>query len=159
MGMTYPMTQEGYSTLLEERKHLQKIKLPQIIKEVQIAREHGDLSENAEYKFGREAQRECERKIGDIEHKLTNAKIINVTELDGETVIFGSTVTFIDLDKNNEKITYKIVGEDEADLSKGKISYLAPIIKVAIGKEPGDEISLATAKGERNLEIDDVQYI
>jgi transcription elongation factor GreA len=155
----FPMTKEGYEQLLNERNHLKDDVLPKILTEVQIAREHGDLSENAEYKFGKEAQRNTERKIGEIAYKLINAEIIDIKTIpENDVVIFGSTVTFINL-SINEKITYKIVGEDEADLSKGKISYLAPVAKNAIGKEPGDVIKISTDQGIIEYEIDDVEYI
>jgi transcription elongation factor GreA len=121
--------------------------LPKILKEVQIAREHGDLSENAEYKFGKEAQRNTERKIGEIAYKLINSEIIDIKTIpEDDVVIFGSTVTFINKE-TNEKIKYKIVGEDEADLEQGKISYLAPVAKNAIGKEPGDIVKVPTTNG------------
>ena len=155
----FPMTKEGYEALLKERKRLQDEVLPKIIKEVQIAREHGDLSENAEYKFGKEAQRNTERKIAEIAYKLVNSEIIDIKTIpEDDVVIFGSTVTFINKE-TNEKIKYKIVGEDEADLEQGKISYLAPVAKNAIGKEPGDIIKVPTTAGVIEYEIDEVEYI
>ncbi len=158
MNEKFPMTKEGYQMLLDQRIEL-KDTIPSIIKEIQVAREHGDLSENAEYKYAREAKRNTERKIGEIEYKLQNAEIIDVTEMmEDEIVIFGSTITIIDVD-TNEKITYKIVGEDEAGSSPEKISYLAPMVKFAIGKEPGDEFTVKTAKGVKTFEIDEVKYI
>ena len=159
MEEKFPMTKEGYQELLKERNRLQEEVLPKIIKEVQIAREHGDLSENAEYKFGKEAQRETERKIAEIAYKLVNAEIIDITQIpEDDIVVFGSTVTFINLE-TDEKLRYKIVGEDEADLEKGKISYLAPIARNAIGKEPGDIIKITTMNGVIEYEIDEVEYI
>ncbi len=154
----FPMTKEGYQLLLEKRKEL-KNQLPEILKEIQVAREHGDLSENAEYKYAKEAKRNTERKIGEIEYKLQNSEIIDVTEMpEDDVVIFGSTITLIDLE-SSEKITYKIVGEDEAGESPEKISYLAPMVKFAIGKEVGDDFEVKTAKGVKRFEIDDVKYI
>jgi len=155
----FPMTKEGYEELLKERNHLKDDILPKILKEVQIAREHGDLSENAEYKFGKEAQRNTERKIGEIAFKLINSEIIDIKSLpEDDVVIFGATVTFINKE-TKETIKYKIVGEDEADLEQNKISYLAPVAKNAIGKEPGDIIKVPTANGIIEYEIDDVKYI
>ncbi len=155
----FPMTKEGYEKLLNERNHLKDEVLPKILKEVEIAREHGDLSENAEYKFGKEAQRNTERKMGEIAYKLINAEIIDITKIpEDDVVIFGSTVTFINI-KTNETIKYKIVGEDEANLEQGKISYLAPVAKNAIGKEPGDVIQVPTSNGVIEYEIDEVEYI
>ncbi len=155
----FPMTKEGYEELLKERNHLKDDVLPKILKEVQIAREHGDLSENAEYKFGKEAQRNTERKIGEIAYKLINSEIIDIKTIpEDDVVIFGSTVTFINKE-TNETIKYKIVGEDEADLKQGKISYLAPVAKNAIGKEPGDIIKVPTTNGVIEYEIDEVEYI
>ncbi len=155
----FPMTKEGYEALLKKRNTLKDDVLPQILKEVQIAREHGDLSENAEYKFGKEAQRNTERKIGEIAYKLINSEIIDIKTIpEDDVVIFGSTVTFINKE-TNETIKYKIVGEDEADLEQGKISYLAPVAKNAIGKEPGDIIKVPTTSGVIEYEIDEVEYI
>lgn len=157
MDKKVPMTKEGYSQLLEQRKILKEEMLPKILREVQVAREQGDLSENAEYKFGKEAQRNIERQIGDIEYKLSCAEIIDISNRDGEAVIFGATVTFLNTE-TNEKNTYKIVGEDEANLDLGKISYKAPLVQAAIGKEPGDKVKLKTGNGIMNLEIDEVVY-
>lgn len=157
MDKKVPMTKEGYSQLLEQRKILKEEMLPKILREVQVAREQGDLSENAEYKFGKEAQRNIERQIGDIEYKLSSAEIIDISSRDGETVIFGATVTFINTE-TNEKNTYKVVGEDEANLDLGKISYKAPLVQAAIGKEPGDKIKVKTGNGIMSLEIEDVVY-
>ncbi len=157
MDKKVPMTKEGYSQLLEQRKILKEEMLPKILREVQVAREQGDLSENAEYKFGKEAQRNIERQIGDIEYKLSSAEIIDISNRDGETVIFGATVTFINTE-TNEKNTYKVVGEDEANLDLGKISYKAPLVQAAIGKEPGDKIKVKTGNGIMSLEIEDVVY-
>ncbi len=155
--MRYPMTKEGYNKLLEERNDLKTIKLPHILKEVQIAREQGDLSENAEYKFGKEAQRNIERKIAEIDAKLSNAEIIDLSDYQGNQVIFGATVKLIDVE-TNEEVTYKIVGEDEADIQEGKISYTAPLAQKAIGKEVGEEIEIKSAKGNRTLEILEILY-
>lgn len=157
MDKKIPMTKEGYAQLLEEMKELKEERLPKILREVQVAREQGDLSENAEYKFGKEAQRNIERQIGEINYKLSCAEIIDISSREGEAVIFGATVTFLNTD-TNEKNTYKIVGEDEANLDLGKISYKAPLVQAAIGKEPGDKVKLKTANGVMNLEIDEVVY-
>jgi len=155
----FPMTKEGYNQLLQKRNHLKDEVLPKILIEVQVAREHGDLSENAEYKFGKEAQRNTERRIGEIGYKLVNSEIIDISSIpEDDVVIFGSTVTFINLSVD-EKITYKIVGEDEADLDQNKMSYLAPVAKNAIGKEPGDVIEVHTNDGIIEYEIDEVEYI
>jgi len=154
----FPMTKEGYEKLLKERNYLKDEVLPKILKEIEIAREHGDLSENAEYKFGKEAQRNTERKIGEIGYKLLNAEIIDITQIpEDDVVIFGSTVTFINTE-TQETFTYKIVGEDEANLEENKISYLAPLAKNAIGKEPGDIIKVSTTNGIIEYEIDEVEY-
>ncbi len=157
MDKKIPMTKEGYEQLLEEMRELKEERLPKILREVQVAREQGDLSENAEYKFGKEAQRNIERQIGEISFKLSCADIIDISGRDGETVIFGATVTFINTE-TNERSTYKIVGEDEANLDLGKISYKAPLVQAAIGKEPGDKITVKTGNGTMKLEIDEVVY-
>ena len=140
----YPMTVEGERMLRAELEHLKTVERPRIITAIVEAREHGDLKENAEYHAAREQQGFCEGRIQDIEGKLSNARIIDITTIpEGDKVIFGVTVTLINLD-NEQKITYKIVGDDEADVKQNKISVNSPIARGLIGKEVGDEVLIKT---------------
>lgn len=136
----YPMTVEGEKALRDELEELKKVTRPTIIASIAEAREHGDLKENAEYHAAREQQGFCEGRIQDIEGKLSNSQIIDVRALvPTGKVIFGSTVKIINID-TDEEITYKIVGEDEADLKINKISVTSPIARSLIGKEEGDAV-------------------
>ena len=156
--MPTPMTLEGADNLREELQHRKSVLRPEITQAIAEAREHGDLKENAEYHAAREQQGFNEGRIQDIEGKLADAQIIDVAKLpQGEKVIFGVTVTLLDVD-NDEEITYKIVGEDEADLKVGKISVMSPIARAMIGKSVGDAVSVATPGGDREYEIDRVEY-
>lgn len=155
----YPMTAKGAEMLREELAHLKKVKRPQIIKSIAEAREHGDLKENAEYHAAREQQSFCEGRIQDIEGKLSNIQIIDVTKMPNNgKVIFGATVTILNLD-SEEEITYKIVGEDEADIKNNLISYGSPIARGLIGKSLDDIANIQTPKGSIEFEISAVEYI
>ncbi|WP_395342569.1 transcription elongation factor GreA [Ningiella sp. W23] len=155
---SYPMTTEGAKTLREELDHLKSVQRPQIINAIAEAREHGDLKENAEYHAAREQQSFCEGRIQDIEGKLSNAQIIDVTKLTNNgKVIFGATVTILNTD-SEEEITYRIVGDDEADIKKNLISVNSPIARGLIGKELDDIVSIATPKGAIEVEIIEVEY-
>jgi transcription elongation factor GreA len=155
----YPMTAKGAEMLREELQNLKSVKRPQIIKSIAEAREHGDLKENAEYHAAREQQSFCEGRIQDIEGKLSNIQIIDVTKMaNNGKVIFGATVTILNLN-NDEKITYKIVGEDEADIKNNMISYGSPIARGLIGKSIDDVVNILTPKGAIEFEIIAVEYI
>ena len=155
----YPMTAKGAEMLREELQHLKSVKRPQIITAIAEAREHGDLKENAEYHAAREQQSFCEGRIQDIEGKLSNAQIIDVTKMTNNgKVIFGATVTILNLD-TDEQTTYKIVGEDEADIKNNLISYSSPIARGLIGKELDDVVNIQTPKGKIEFEISAVEYI
>jgi transcription elongation factor GreA len=155
----YPMTAKGAEMLREELQHLKSVKRPQIIKAIAEAREHGDLKENAEYHAAREQQSFCEGRIQDIEGKLSNIQIIDVTKMaNNGKVIFGATVTILNLD-TDEEITYKIVGEDEADIKNNLISYGSPIARGLIGKQIDDVVNIQTPKGTIEYEISAVEYI
>ncbi|MDP5029134.1 MAG: transcription elongation factor GreA [Paraglaciecola sp.] len=155
----YPMTAKGAEMLREELQHLKSVKRPQIIKAIAEAREHGDLKENAEYHAAREQQSFCEGRIQDIEGKLSNIQIIDVTKMaNNGKVIFGATVTILNLD-TDEETTYKIVGEDEADIKNNLISYSSPIARGLIGKELDDIVNIQTPKGAIEYEISAVEYI
>lgn len=155
----YPMTIEGERLLREELERLKTIDRPRIIQAITVAREHGDLKENAEYHAAREEQGFCEGRIQDIEGRLGRARVIDVTQIpETGKVIFGSTVTLINLDTDAE-VVYKIVGDDEADVKQNKISVNSPIARGLIGKEIGEEVTIRTPGGEVEYEIDDVRHI
>ncbi|BFM14237.1 transcription elongation factor GreA [Maricurvus nonylphenolicus] len=155
----FPMTVAGAEKLREELDDLKKVQRPRIVQAIAEAREHGDLKENAEYHAAREQQGFCEGRIQEIEGKLSNAQIIDVTTIpEGEKVIFGSTVMIINVD-TDEEVTYKIVGDDEADVKNNMISVSSPIARALIGKSIGDEVAVTTPGGEVAYEIDDVKYV
>ncbi|PHR83176.1 transcription elongation factor GreA, partial [Henriciella sp.] len=137
-----PMTAEGHAALDAELKHLKSVERPAVIAAISEAREHGDLSENAEYHAAKEKQSFIEGRVAELEDKLARAEVIDVTKLKGDKVVFGATVTLIDADTEKE-VTYRIVGEDEADISKGKVSVGSPIARALIGKSVGDEAEVA----------------
>jgi len=152
------MTVEGEKLLREELLELKTIIRPQISEAIKEAREKGDLKENAEYHAAREQQSFAEGRIKDIEGKLSNAQIIDITRIPvSDKVIFGTTI--IVADENNNEITYKIVGEDEADLKKGKISVTSPISRAIVGKSEGDEVTIKTPSGNIVYEILEVKYV
>ena len=153
-----PMTVEGEKLLREELSLLKTVNRPQISEAIKEAREKGDLKENAEYHAAREQQSFVEGRIKDIEGKLSNAQIIDVSRMPvSDKVIFGTTVVVAD--ENNKKITYKIVGEDEADLKKGKISVTSPISRALVGKNEGDDVTIKTPSGDIQYEIIEVKYV
>jgi len=154
-----PMTVEGEAALRAELDHLKKVERPRITQAIAEARAHGDLKENAEYHAAREQQGFTEGRIQDIESKLSNVRIIDISKIPaGDKVIFGATVKIINT-MNDEALTYKIVGDDEADVSIGKISVNSPIARALIGKEIGDIARVTTPKGEVEYEIDTVKHI
>jgi transcription elongation factor GreA len=153
-----PMTVEGEKLLREELSLLKTVNRPQISEAIKEAREKGDLKENAEYHAAREQQSFVEGRIKDIEGKLSNAQIIDISRMPvSDKVIFGTTI--IVADENNKKITYKIVGEDEADLKKGKISVTSPISRALVGKNEGDDVTIKTPSGNIQYEIIEVKYV
>jgi transcription elongation factor GreA len=152
-----PMTINGEKALREELERLEKIERPAVIAAIAEARAHGDLKENAEYSAAREKQGFIEGRIADIEAKLSNAAVIDVTKLPKNgKVVFGVTV---DLEHDGQKTTYQLVGEDEADINKGKISVTSPVARGLIGKEEGDEVVIKTPRGEVTYLIDAVRYL
>ncbi|AJC49243.1 transcription elongation factor GreA [Allofrancisella guangzhouensis] len=154
-----PMTPVGEAALRAELNQLKKVERPEIITAIAEARDHGDLKENAEYHAARERQGIIEGRIKDIEAKLANAQVIDVTKLpvNNGMVVFGCTVTLMNVD-TEEEVTYKIVGEDEADIANHKISIQAPLARALIKKEEGDEVILETPKGKVVYEVVEVQY-
>lgn len=155
---SYPMTAEGAKKLRDELEQLKSVDRPRIIKSIAEAREHGDLKENAEYHAAREQQSFCEGRIQDIEGKLSNIQIIDVTKLTNNgKVVFGATVTIINT-RTDEKTTYRIVGDDEANIKKQLISVNSPIARGMIGKEVDDIVSIQTPSGAVEVEIIEVLY-
>ncbi len=154
-----PITSQGIEKLKKELVELKNVKRPKIIEAIAEARGHGDLKENAEYHAAKEEQAKIESRIIEINDLVARANIIDVTKLDkSDNVVFGSTVSIIDLSNKEEK-TYKIVGKDEADLKKNFIYFKSPIGKALISKKKSDLIIVTTPSGEKNFEIKDVKYI
>ena len=153
-----PMTVEGEAALRIELEKLKKEDRPTVIQAIAEAREHGDLKENAEYHAAREQQGFIEGRIQDIESKLSLCQVVDISQMpEGDRVIFGSTVTIINTE-TDEELCYRIVGDDEADVKAGKISYQSPIARALISKEVGDVVNVHTPGGEVEYEIDDVSY-
>ncbi|ENA32889.1 MULTISPECIES: transcription elongation factor GreA [Pseudomonas] len=155
----YPMTIQGARALEEELKHLKTELRPQITQAIAEARELGDLKENAEYHAAREQQGMVEARIRDIEGRLSNAQVIDITTIPRSgKVIFGTTVEIINVD-TDESVTYQIVGDDEADIKSGKISVSSPIARALIGKQEGDAVIVKTPGGDVEYEIVEVRHI
>ena len=155
----FPMTVQGAEALRAELNELKSVKRPQIIQAIAEAREHGDLKENAEYHAAREQQSFCEGRIQDIEGKLSNAQVIDVASIPNTgKVIFGVTVTILNCD-TDEEITYRIVGDDEADIKNNLISVNSPIARGLVGKMIDDVASIQTPKGVVEFEIIEVEHI
>ena len=154
-----PITYQGLDKLKKELKELKNTQRPKIVEAIAEARAHGDLKENAEYHAAKEEQGKIEGRIIEINDLIARANVIDVTQLEKkDSVIFGSTVSLIDLE-NKKKKTYKIVGKDEADLTKNYIYFRSPIGKALIGKNKKDLVVVSTPSGEKNFEIEKVEYI
>ena len=154
-----PITVTGLKNLKSELEDLKNIQRPKVVEAIAEARSHGDLKENAEYHAAKEQQALIESRVIAINDLIARADVIDVTKIDNDgKVIFGSTVKVQDLE-SNKKISYKLVGQDEADISKNLIFYKSPIGKALIGKNKGDMANVTTPSGERNFEIQDVEYI
>src|SRR5690349_14997994 len=147
-----PMTSDGFGRLEEELKHLKAVERPAIIRAIAEAREHGDLSENAEYHAARERQSFIEGRVMELEDKISRAEIIDVSKLSGKHVKFGATVTVIDED-TDEKTVYQIVGEDEADIKAKRLAITAPLARALVGKSVGDSVEVTTPGGSKSYEI------
>jgi transcription elongation factor GreA len=152
-----PMTESGYTTMIDEVKHLKTVERPRIIRAIEEARAHGDLSENAEYHAAKEAQGWNEARVAELEDKISRAEVIDVSKLSGETVMFGARVTLIDED-TDAKVIYQIVGDMEADVKKGRISISSPIARAIIGKKKGDSVDVNTPGGGKSYEIEKVAF-
>ena len=154
-----PMTVKGAEALRDELNELRSVTRPKITAAIAEAREHGDLKENAEYHAAREQQSFCEGRIKEIEGKLADAEVIDVTKIESSgRVIFGTTVTLYNLE-TEESVTYQIVGEDESDVAAGKISVVSPIARAIMGKHEGDEVVVKAPAGDLEYEIESVSHI
>jgi len=154
-----PMTVAGEAALREELDRLKRVDRPRIVEAIAVAREHGDLKENAEYHAAREQQSFNEGRVIEIEGKLSNIQVIDVTTIPHTgKVIFGTTIDLINI-ATNESVTYRIVGEDEADVKKNLISIGSPVARALIGKEEGDVVVVRAPSGDIEYEIDQVHHI
>lgn len=152
-----PMTQPGFDKLEEELKHLKTVERPSVIAAISEAREHGDLSENAEYSAAKEKQGFIEGRIAELQAKLSRAQIIDTSTFTGDTIKFGATVTLEDED-TGEETTYRIVGEEEADIQSGLISINAPLARALINKNKRDSVEVTTPRGSKFYEIVRIAY-
>ncbi|WP_373048055.1 transcription elongation factor GreA [Vulgatibacter sp.] len=158
MSDKIPMTASGKAKLTDELKKLKTVERPRIVREIEEARAHGDLSENAEYKFAKEKQSHIEGRIQQVEDWLARADVIDVSKLSGDRVLFGATVSLEDTE-GEKTVRYRIVGEFEADLKKGLISVTSPIARSLIGKEVGDTVVVQAPGGPREYEILEVDFV
>jgi len=152
-----PMTPEGNVRLREELRNLKEVERHKISREIGVARDHGDLSENAEYHAAKDRQGWIEARIKDLEDKLSRAEIIDPTKLSGSKVAFGATVKLSNVETEEESV-YRLVGADEANLNQGSISITSPLARSLIGREVGDEVKVRMPAGERVYEILEVEY-
>lgn len=152
-----PMTPGGLVTLEDELRNLKQIERPAVIRAIAEAREHGDLSENAEYHAARERQSFIEGRITELEDIISRAQVIDVSTLSGDTVRFGATVTLADEDSDDESI-YQIVGQHEADISAGRLSVHSPLARALIGKHVGDSVEVSSPGGSRSYEVVNVRF-
>jgi transcription elongation factor GreA len=151
-----PITKEGYESLKRKLEHLRTVERPQIIKAIEVARAHGDLSENAEYHAAKERQAFVEGRVNELGHKLNHADIIDTDTLSKDQALFGSTVVLESID-TGECIEYQLVGVDESNIEKGRISVSSPLGKATLGKKPGDEITVIAPGGKRSYELVDIR--
>jgi transcription elongation factor GreA len=152
-----PMLQEGYERLQTEVRQLKTVERPSIIEAIEIARGHGDLSENAEYHAAKERQGQVEAQIADMEDRLSRAMVIDPKTLSGDKAVFGATVHLVD--ENDKKVVYQIVGQTEADARIGRISYNSPLGRALIGRSVGDEVEVSAPGGDKYYEIEKVEFI
>ena len=151
------MLAEGHRKLTNQVRQLKMFERPAVVEAIEVARAHGDLSENAEYHAAKERQGQIEASIADIEDQLSRAVVIDPTTLSGKKVVFGATVTLIDEEK--KKVRYQLVGQVEADARDGRISFNSPLGRALIGREVGDEVEVSTPSGDRYYEIAKVEFI
>ena len=158
MTESYPMTIQGYEKLKNELKELTSIDRPAVVNAISAAREHGDLKENAEYHAAKEQQSFIEGRIQELNAKLALANVIDIAKLSGDKVVFGATVTFVDVDSDEEK-NYQLVGDYESDIEQNKISIFSPIARALIGKSVGDTLAIPIPKGKIEVEILEIDFI
>jgi transcription elongation factor GreA len=151
------MTPRGKALLEEELRRLRAEERPRIVREIEAARAHGDISENAEYHAAKERQGQVEARLRQLEDRLARAQVIDPREQSGERVVFGATVVLVDIE-SDERITYRIVGEDEADVGQGMISVTSPVARAIMGREEGASVQVRVPKGTRELEIVEVRF-
>ncbi len=152
-----PMLQEGHRKLSDELKRLRSEERPAIVEAIEAAREHGDISENAEYHAAKERQGQVEATIADLEDRLSRAMIIDPTTLSGDKVVFGATVTL--KDEDDKKVKYQLVGQVEADAKDGRISYNSPLGRALIGRQVGEEVEVSTPSGDRYYQIKKIEFV
>lgn len=157
MSNRIPMTPEGHARLSAELKRLKTVERPAVIKAIAAAREHGDLSENAEYHAARERQGFIEGRVMELEDKLGRAEIIDISKLSGSKIMFGAKVRLVD-EETEEEVTYQIVGPEEAEIAQGLLSINSPLAQALLGKEAGDSVEVTTPRGTRYFEILEVKY-
>ena len=152
-----PMTADGYNRLREELKRLKTVDRPAIIRSIAEARDHGDLAENAEYHSARDRQSFIEGRLAEIEDKIARAEVIDVSKLSGSVIKFGARVTLAD-EETDEEQTFQIVGEDEADISQGRLSVTSPLARALIGKRTGESVEVVTPRGAKSYEVVTVAF-
>ena len=157
MSQRVPMTPQGFQKLQEELKRLKRVDRPQVVQAIAEARDHGDLSENAEYDAAKDRQGFIEGRIAELNSKISLAHVIDPAEIDSEKVVFGAKVKLFDTETDNE-VSYQIVGEDEADIKLGKLSVNSPVAKALIGHTIDDEVRIKVPSGVRVYEIIDIIY-
>ena len=157
MSNSVPMTPGCYQDLQDELKQLIRFERPKVVQEISIARDHGDLSENAEYDAAKEKQGMIEGRINSLNDKIARAEVIDPAEIDTDKIVFGATVTLIDVDTENE-VTYQIVGEEEADIKAGRISITSPVGRALIGHYVDDEVKITVPAGLKLYEITNISY-
>ena len=151
-----PLTREGYQNLKEELERLKRVERPANIRAIEEARAHGDLSENAEYAAAKDRQGFLEGRIGELEHKIAHAEVIDIRKLDNSRAMFGSRVLLENID-TGEDVEYQLVGPDESNIQKGKISISSPLGRAMMGKKPGDELTLQAPGGMRSYEVIEIR--
>jgi transcription elongation factor GreA len=158
MADRIPMTPRGQKKLREELKRLREVERPKNVKDIEIARAHGDISENAEYSAAKERQAFIEGRMREVEGTIALSEVIDPGKLSGSRVVFGATVRLIDTESGDET-TYSIVGDNEGDIKDGRIAISAPLARAIIGREQGDTVNLRTAKGSREYQIQEIKFI
>jgi len=158
MADRIPMTPRGQKKLREELKRLREVERPKNVKDMEVARAHGDISENAEYAAAKERQAFIEGRIREVEGTIALSEVIDPGKLSGSRVVFGATVRLTDTESGEETV-YNIVGDNEGDIKEGRIAISAPLARVLIGREQGDTVNLRTSKGSREYQIQEIKFI